>query len=104
MLFTSLSADEFQLNSKKAYIPKCIHKCININECTSVVIRDFYVHFLKKKSRRSIQESSRRSLLISPRQTKEIECKLVSIFFHRGEVAHRKQKREHDKQKLYKVQ
>ena len=28
------SADEFQLNSKSAYILKCI-------ECTSVVIRDF---------------------------------------------------------------
>ena len=41
----SLSVDEFQLNLKKAYIPKCIHKCNNMYECTSVVIRDFYAHF-----------------------------------------------------------
>ena len=37
----SFSADEFQLNSESAYIPRCIHKCINIYECTFVVIRDF---------------------------------------------------------------
>ena len=37
----SLSADEFQLNSKSAYIPECIQKSINMYECTSVVIRDF---------------------------------------------------------------
>ena len=37
----SLSADEFQLNSNSAYIPKYIHKCINMYECTTVVIRDF---------------------------------------------------------------
>ena len=36
----SLTADEFQLNSKSAYIPRCIHKGINMYECTSVVIRD----------------------------------------------------------------
>ena len=29
VLFTSLSADEFELNSKSAYIPNCIHKVIN---------------------------------------------------------------------------
>ena len=41
VLFTSPSADEFQLNFKNAYIPKCIHKCINVYHRTSV--------FLKKK-------------------------------------------------------
>ena len=41
VLFTSLSADEFQLNSKSAYIPKCIHKRINMYECIPVVIRAF---------------------------------------------------------------
>ena len=35
------SADEFQLISKSAYIPRCIHKCINMYECTSVGIIDF---------------------------------------------------------------
>ena len=30
VLFTQLSADEFQLNSESAYIPKSIHKCINV--------------------------------------------------------------------------
>ena len=34
VLFTSLSADENQLNSKSAYISKCI----NMYECTSVVM------------------------------------------------------------------
>ena len=33
--------DEFQLNPKSAYIPKCIHQRINMYQCTSVVIRDF---------------------------------------------------------------
>ena len=37
----SLSADEIQLNSNSAYIPKWIHKCINMYESTSVVIRAF---------------------------------------------------------------
>ena len=46
-----LSADEFQLNSKSAYILKRIHKCINMYECASVVIRDF---FQKKKIARPI--------------------------------------------------
>ena len=41
----SLSVDEFQLNSKSAHIPKFIHKCINMNEWTSVVIKDFHAHF-----------------------------------------------------------
>ena len=40
VLFTSRSA-EFQLNSKNAYISKCIHKCINMYERTPVVIRYF---------------------------------------------------------------
>ena len=44
----SLSADEFQLNSKSAYIPECIHKCINYYECTSIVIRDFSLKKNKK--------------------------------------------------------
>ena len=38
--FTSLSADEFQLNSKCAYIHKCNHRCINMYECTCAVIRE----------------------------------------------------------------
>ena len=50
----SVSADEFQLNSKSAYIPKCIHKYINMYECTFVVIRAFKDFFLKKKSPRPI--------------------------------------------------
>ena len=41
-LFTSFSADEFQLNSKSAFIRKCIHKGTNIYKCTSVVIRLSY--------------------------------------------------------------
>ena len=39
--FTQISADEFQLNSKSAYIPKCIHKCNKIYECTSVDMKAF---------------------------------------------------------------
>ena len=48
VLFTLLSADEFQLNWKTVYIPKCIHKCINMYECVSVVIGAFENFFWKK--------------------------------------------------------
>ena len=64
VLFTSPSADEFQLNSKSAYISKCIHKCINIYECIYVVISDFQVFSWKKKSARPIRDSSLRSLFL----------------------------------------
>ena len=44
-----LPTDEFQMNSKCACIPKRIHKCIIMHECTSVIIRAFLDFFLKKK-------------------------------------------------------
>ena len=48
MLFTSLSADELQLNLKSAYIPRCVYKNINMHEFTSAVIREFKKFSCKK--------------------------------------------------------
>ena len=50
VLLPSLSADDFELNSKSAYIPKCIYLGINMCECTSVVIKAFKKFFLKQKN------------------------------------------------------
>ena len=52
LLFTSLSADEFQLNSESAYIPTCINILRLLTE---------------KKTARPIYESSLRSLLLKKR-------------------------------------
>ena len=51
----SLLAIEFHLNSKSAYTAKCIHKCIHMYECTSVVIRDLKL-FEKKKTKKTQQD------------------------------------------------
>ena len=67
----SFSADEFQLNSKIAYILKCIHKYINMYECLSAVIRDIYAQKKTKKISKpnpnltfiTLKKESKKSLL-----------------------------------------
>ena len=53
-------AGGIKLNSNSAYIPKTIHKCINLYERTSVKYKIFSRFFLKKKSSGPIYESELR--------------------------------------------
>ena len=39
------------IEPKKAYVSKCIYKCVTMYECTSVVNRAFYDFFLKKQTK-----------------------------------------------------
>ena len=49
-----------KLNSNSAYIPRTIHKCMNLYERTSVKYKIFSRFFLKKKSSGPIYESELR--------------------------------------------